>query len=136
MSDFPKVRFGALCDDVRREDNGKLIFLGVYGESVLVASFPARLRLANPVWFELKEPYNGNIWSQVLLDDEKIMEGVGPAEMGAGNPLITIQPIPIQVPREGMLSFQLKFSEDGEWQTTVTIPIRPNPSSNASPQPS
>ena len=135
MSQPPKVRFGILCEDVRREDNGKLIFIGVYGSNVLVGGFPATIVFANPVWFELKEPYEGVIWSQVLLDETKLTEAKGFARIGVGNPVMSIQPIPLEVPREGALSFQLKFSEDGDWQTAVTMPIKLNPSASASPPP-
>jgi hypothetical protein len=135
MSQLPRIRFGVLCDDVRREDNGKLLFIGVYGASVLVGGFPAALTFANPIWFELKESFEGPVWSQALLDDITITEAKGFARLTAGNPLLSIQPIPVEVPREGVLSFQLKFSEHGDWQTTLSVPIRLNPSANASPPP-
>ena len=136
MTQFPKIRFGVLCEDVRREDNGKLFFLGVFGESVLVSGFPASLTFANPVWFALDEPFDGFVWSQVLLDDTKIAGVKGVARIPPGQPLMSIQPIPLQVPKEGVLSFQLKFSEESEWQTALSIPIRLSPSARASQPPS
>jgi hypothetical protein len=32
-----------ICDDVRREDNGKEIIIGVYSETIIVESFPVLL---------------------------------------------------------------------------------------------
>jgi hypothetical protein len=38
---LPTLLYSVLCDDVRREDNGKFILIGLF-ETVGVASFPAR----------------------------------------------------------------------------------------------
>jgi len=135
MSESPKVRFGILCEDIRREDNGKLILIGVFGDAILVKEFPALLTLANAVWFDLSTPFDGPLWSQVLLDDAQIAAAKAMAVIEAGRPVMAIQPIPLRVPKEGVLSFQLKFSEDGDWQTTTTVPIRLNPSAGALQQP-
>jgi len=45
----PDLQFSVLCDDIRREDNGKLIFIGLF-EGILAPSFPCthpRLCIAN-----------------------------------------------------------------------------------------
>ncbi len=39
-----EIAFGILCDGVRREDNGKLILLGVYGRNIMIQDFPGNLR--------------------------------------------------------------------------------------------
>lgn len=38
-------KYTLLCDDVRREDNGKLIILGLYFGVITVPQFPATLPL-------------------------------------------------------------------------------------------
>ena len=35
-----------VCDDVRREQNGKLILIGVYGNNIIVPSYPVTLKLS------------------------------------------------------------------------------------------
>lgn len=39
-----KINAILVCDEIRREENGKFIFLGVYSDAVIVKSFPARLQ--------------------------------------------------------------------------------------------
>ena len=41
----PKISFKSLtlCEEIRREDNGKLLFVGVYTDNVLAYKFPANL---------------------------------------------------------------------------------------------
>lgn len=34
-----------ICDDIRKEDNGKVIFIGVYSGDILVTKLPALLKL-------------------------------------------------------------------------------------------
>lgn len=47
--DKPELQFTVICDDIRREDNGKLILLGLF-ELIAARTFPAvhpRLFIAN-----------------------------------------------------------------------------------------
>ena len=47
--DTPELQFSVICDDIRREDNGKLILLGLF-EVIAARQFPAthpRLFIAN-----------------------------------------------------------------------------------------
>jgi hypothetical protein len=39
------IKSAIICDDIRREDNGKMLFIGVYVGEILVAEFPIALRL-------------------------------------------------------------------------------------------
>jgi hypothetical protein len=47
ICELPSVAFeyALLCDDVRREDNGKFIFIGIYANSILLPAFPSTIRL-------------------------------------------------------------------------------------------
>jgi hypothetical protein len=40
------VEYAFFCDDVRREDNGKFIFVGVYTQQLSIATFPQLLNLS------------------------------------------------------------------------------------------
>jgi hypothetical protein len=44
MAGRAKIRSVILCDDIRREDNGKEILIGVYNGVILFPKFPAVLR--------------------------------------------------------------------------------------------
>jgi hypothetical protein len=39
------IEYTLLCEDVRREDNGKLLLIGMFANSILLPSFPIGLRL-------------------------------------------------------------------------------------------
>lgn len=39
-------RVTLICDDIRREDNGKLMFLGIYTPNIVVPQLPAALSLS------------------------------------------------------------------------------------------
>ncbi|AMN46398.1 hypothetical protein ACG33_04620 [Steroidobacter denitrificans] len=41
-----EIREVLVCDDIRREDNGKAILIGVYVGDILVSAFPVNLRLS------------------------------------------------------------------------------------------
>lgn len=41
-----------VCDDIRCENNGKFIFIGVYLENIILANLPATILLA--LWFRMK----------------------------------------------------------------------------------
>ena len=41
-----KIEYAIVCDDVRREDNGKFIIIGAYGSDIRVSSIPANLRFS------------------------------------------------------------------------------------------
>ena len=50
----PRLQQTLLCDDVRREDNGKQILIGIYGNDVLLPGFPANITLC--LWMRFTAP--------------------------------------------------------------------------------
>ena len=40
-----RIEYAIICDDLRREDNGKLLIIGAYGGEILVSDLPAVLSL-------------------------------------------------------------------------------------------
>jgi hypothetical protein len=50
------IDFAFICDEVRREDNGKLLIIGVYTNDIIVMNFPVNLLLAVVVGFNVDEP--------------------------------------------------------------------------------
>jgi hypothetical protein len=46
-----EVKYAIVCDDIRTEDNGKDIIIGVYNDKILVRSFPAALALS--LWLHI-----------------------------------------------------------------------------------
>ncbi len=64
-----RVKSALVMDDCRREDNGKLLMVGVYGPEVVVPEFPASVTLA--FWHELEIFGAGSaeVVFRVTLDD-------------------------------------------------------------------
>jgi hypothetical protein len=68
--------FTLYCDDVRREDSGKGMFIGVYSEDMLVPEFPVFLPnfvIYTAVWTTHDRPFEKLIF-RVLRDEELISE--------------------------------------------------------------
>ncbi len=74
MTKISEIAFWLACDDVRQEINGKVTFVGVYGEDVLVPAVPLRvpqlcvvvfLKLENIAFdklgFKIEDPNGKNI---------------------------------------------------------------------------
>jgi len=71
----PDLLYSVLCDQVRREDNGKLMLLGLF-EQIAVGGFPAQ----HPACVIVNKWCNGDgIWKQktrfVDEDDNVLVEG-------------------------------------------------------------
>jgi hypothetical protein len=122
MSNGVKIKFAFLCDDSRREDNGKLIFIGVYGGSINVHQLPSNLMLCMAIWFEAEERYEGEAEFRMFFDDELIGSGKGIAIVEPPMSISAVQPIPVTVVRDGNLKLEMKLP-GGEWQTALTTPI-------------
>lgn len=41
-----RIDYAVLCDEIRKEDSGKLILIGVYSGDVMLKSFPGKVALA------------------------------------------------------------------------------------------
>jgi len=70
-----KLKSFILCEEIRKEDNGKLIFIGVYPENVLAYKFPAKLKFA--IWISgettaISNKIELDIAAEPLDDGDKI----------------------------------------------------------------
>lgn len=123
-----KVRFAFVCDDVRREENGKLIFLGAYGPNILPTAIPATMVLALVAGMDVSEPSEVDTKFQVMMDGERIIHGGGSLKASlAGFNFFPIKNIPLHMKEPGILDFQLQIA-DGEWQSVYTVPVEVKPS--------
>lgn len=120
---------GLLCDEVRREHNGKLIAIGIYGSRIFVAGFPALLNLStllNVVFessgeqrFKVRVSVNGEMKTEIEIAVESAWGGSDWFPIPCGN---------IQFDRPS----EIKLSADdgnGKWKAFLTIPIEIGPTS-------
>lgn len=118
-----------LCDDVRTEDTGKSIIIGVYNDSVQVNEFPVNLR---PVyWLQVDHREVGDfnfLFRGVIrgsetavisgrVDGSAIRQGVGSIKIG---------PIPLALEEPADVEFQAQVPDD-VWVTlgSMRFELRP-----------
>lgn len=130
-----KVQFGFVCDDVRREDNGKLIFIGAYSSDIVVPALPAVLILTLVVRVEMKGEETLEL--QVRMGDTLLRKGKGKVRSNvAGGHWVPIPSIVLdKLTTEGRLDFEVRLG-DGDWVTACSLPLRlrERPSAATEPQ--
>lgn len=124
MSSAFEVRAGIVCDLVRREDSGKLIFIGVYSENIVPKTFPATLLLTCVGIVYAPEPVRSDIEVRVLFDGKSKQTAEGRIEVEkAGVLFLPIHNIHLKdLAGPGTLSFQIREREK-DWQTMMDIEV-------------
>jgi hypothetical protein len=119
-----KVLFGIVCDEVRREDNGKLLLIGVYGDSIIVPALPASLVLSLALWVEGGRASEIPVEFRVMLDEIELRKGKGHIKLASARPnWIAVPPFPIEpISKEGTLYFQVSVGGEG-WDTVASLPL-------------
>ena len=122
-----------LCDDVRREDNGKQFAIGIYGSEVIVPSFPSILRFSllvrigftgagkQSIKFRIQSVNGGK--QEIGAELETTMaskEWIG----------VPLQPMVFEAPTTLSILFE---SPPGKWKKLHSVPIRVGPLPIASP---
>ena len=114
-----------VCDEVRIEDTGKHIIIGVYPETIVVPEFPAGLLLC--IWAQLYLDRDGELDVQLRVLENKKEVSRGSAKFRITNHkevlTTTFREIPVRVISGGVLTFQMR-EENGKWKTFKKIPIR------------
>lgn len=118
-----------ICDDARREDNGKDILIGVYSGDIIVPSFPAALGLS--FWFEYSfdRPGVQDIKFRVVTDRGTELFGVGFKVQVEGqnqSGSFSVGPVAIPMTDPGVLSVQMQQGED-DWSTLKSKIVRKGP---------
>ncbi|MFN4274869.1 MAG: DUF6941 family protein [Ferrovibrio sp.] len=122
-----KVLFALICDDARREDNGKEILIGVYSGGMMFPSLPVNviINIWMRVIYEGEGEYNADL--QVIdQDGALITKGEDmrfPMKDNKDPGTIVIQGVPISVKKPGNLTFQWRHKDDNSWTTIVEIPV-------------
>jgi hypothetical protein len=128
-----EVGDGLVCDDIRREDTGKLLLIGVYSSAIIVGELPTALVLSLAVKLTAQAPVEAAIQFRVMLNGQKIRGGKGRIRIGSAGPLwLTPNPFLLdKLDGEGDLSFDMQI-EDSEWKTVCSLPLKLRQSSDAS----
>lgn len=122
----PKIKFeyAIVCDDVRREENGKMIIIGVYANDIVVASYPSNLKLSIVLAVHSDAAVQTPIRTRFLLDSNVVMEGGATISLSvAGTGLFTMIGIPVNVTKDTILDVQAR-ADKGRFKSVLKIPIR------------
>ena len=119
-----RVNYGVVCEDIRREDSGKFMLIGVFGRDIRATAMPATLVLAVLANVTTDAAYSGEIEYRCLIAGK-----VGTAETKGklvvnepGNSVIAFPGLPITISTPSDLEFQFRATEE-DWQSIVTIPV-------------
>ena len=115
------------CDDIRREDNGKELLIGVYSGSLQLPVFPAPVMLS--VWVPFERSGIGKVPIEFRLlgpDDDRVI-GYGTIVLDFTESDHTVGSFPLRgltamLPRPGEITFQLR-QHDESWMTVGKLPI-------------
>ncbi len=135
MPNFPSFRvdYALLCDDARREDNGKWMYIGVYPVDVVPFQIPTTLVLR--LVFRLAPLKMGTvkIEGRATLDGAIVGSFGGTMEVGTLTPDNFVTPaLPVTLPHYGNLEFQLREDTDGEWKSILELPVHSQEAANSS----
>jgi hypothetical protein len=114
-----RVLSAVLCDEIRTEDNGKLMFLGVYSGDLLAQELPANLGLS--VYLDVFLPA-GEVTIEVRFSGNGVTKAT--AEITASGPNdtrlgIPTPRLPVSFETEGELKVEVRFNRDDDWQEVL-----------------
>lgn len=128
-----KIDSAFICDDVRQEANGKLIFIGAYSQDILLQSFPAALNLHTVLCarFEHLDPFNLEV--EATIDEKKMVSGkLSATSMFIGFSFLTV-PVPLsQIFGPGTLRVRVREGRE-RWKEVIKVEIKAAIPASASP---
>ena len=126
-----RIHNAIICDQVRKEDTGKHLLLGVYPVDVLVRDFPATIALV--LWMQLYVDRNGEYEVEFRTQNDKKSISRTKATMNVKNHLhpvtIALPSAPIEIDGECTLSFQIR-EKNKRWKTVKEVPVKKRPNSD------
>ena len=120
-----KVLNFILCDEVRTEDNGKAILIGVYPHNIIVKQFPTRMTITAWLQFMTGRTNEAQIEIRVIDENRAVkMSGGGEVKVedAALPATVTLAGILLEFTNPGKLIFQIK-ERGKKWQTVNTFAV-------------
>lgn len=127
-----------ICDEVRREDNGKLIIIGIYPNNIVLSRAPATIPIG--MWAQFEAPKKTRTRIEHRVHDEKrnvdLFGGEGDMVVSSTRGTVAIPFPAVLVHIEGPTTLLFQFREKGKrWQTVRRMPVEVRPSSDTSEEP-
>ena len=121
-----KIEYAIVCDDVRREDNGKFIIIGAYGSDIRVSSYPANLRLSILIAVRSKTKHQALLSIRIMRDGKRMFEPKEGLEISVPTEditLISLGGLPVFAEKDGTLDFQVRFDQ-GRYRSACKLRIQ------------
>ncbi len=121
-----KIVYAIVCDDVRREDNGKLIIIGAYASDIRIPSHSANLRLSLVVAVRSETKHQTLVSARVMQDRKRIFEPKKGLEVfvpAKDIAMFSFAGIPVAIETGKMLDFQVRFDQ-GRYRSVCKLQVR------------
>lgn len=121
-----KIEYAIVCDDVRREDNGKLIIIGVYASDIRIPSHSANLRLSLLVAVRSETKHQTLVKTRVMQDGKRIFEikeGMEFPVPAKEIVLFSFGGIPVAMEAGKILDFQVRFDQ-GRYRSICKLQVQ------------
>ncbi len=120
-----KVLYSLLCDDIRREDNGKLIIIGLYGADVVLPVAPVALRFDYLLALRADAPGDAEAKVRVIHNGRPIFAATGKMHFADQQQvaLNALKGIVVQVEKDCALDFQLSLN-GGRFRSVLKVPVK------------
>lgn len=116
------------CEEIRREDNGKLFLIGTYLETIGVQSFPSELRVQLLLYFELEG--SGFVEFQIKIQPTgpekaptlevgmEILDQTAPYQFAS----FVTPPLTVKITQPGEITISCRNDEE-DWKTLRVFPV-------------
>jgi len=126
----PSVEQALLCDDVRREMNGKQIIIGVYGDDVVLPRFPISISLCLWMRFKFQSPGAYSLEFVVIGERQQRMIPVTSVPVNVTDSTkrmdIALGGILLNISEPETLKFQWRDGS-GEWKEVLAAKVIQGP---------
>jgi hypothetical protein len=103
-----RLDYGILCDQVRKEDNGKLFFIGVYTSDISVPRFPSDVLLTLALAVKPSQVGPHKFELTVSKDGQQLVSGSSEFDIVDVKPsFVAFQNIPVHLSNNGHLEFKV-----------------------------
>jgi hypothetical protein len=123
----PTVIQTLLCEDVRIENTGKTILIGVFGAGVFVPSFPAHIMFV--LWIRMLWPNAGkhSIELSAVNESNIMMLPVATFSLEVDRPSeyadVSVRQVLLTIQTAGDVIFKWRVAGDTEWKELITITV-------------